>query len=174
MKVNFYRNGKRYYYSLKNQEYEISEISLNKLKEKIKLPFTATFEGMSIAQMQKICGRLNFDNVTYTFQTVNNKFEVYFMNKKQFVDAYCISSRSCLYGRNPNCKPYILNTLGDKKILMEVTCDFINNCDCDYYFLHSELTKDERDFFCIGYERLEVDYVYNITHNRENVLRRIK
>ena len=56
MKVNFYRNGKRYYYSLKNQEYEISEISLNKLKEKIKLPFTATFEGMSIAQMQKICG----------------------------------------------------------------------------------------------------------------------
>ena len=159
MEITFYRNGKRYYYCFNNQECEINEITLNKLKEKLKLPFTAIFGGMSIAQVQKICSRLNFDNITYSFQTKDDKFEVHFVNKKQYIDAYCITSKACLYGRNPNCKPYIINMLGDKKILMEVTHDFLNACDCDYYFLHSELTSDEQLFFGSRYESLEVDYV---------------
>ena len=174
MKIVFYRNGKNYYYVYDGKEYFINEISINKLKEKLKLPFTFLFEGMSIAQVQKVCGRFQYDNVQYSFQTVNNGYKVYFFEKKRFVDVYLMNSKTCLFGRNSNCKPYILDNIGDKKILMEVTFDFINNMDCDYYFLHSELTQEERDFFCTLYERLEVDYVYNIKHEKRNILRRKK
>lgn len=174
MKIIFYRNGKTYYYVYDNKEYFVNEISINKLKEKLKLPFTIIFEGMSISQVQKVCGKLNFSNVQYSFQTVNNGYKVYFFERKKFIDSYLMSSKTCLYGRNPNCKPYILNNIGDKRVLMEVTQDFINNNECDYYFLHSELTQDERDFFCSLYERLEVDYVYNIALDKESVLRRKK
>ena len=67
-----------------------------------------------------------------------------------------------------------MGRLDDKHILMEVTRDYIINHEIDYYFLHSELTDEERDFFCIAYERIEVDYVYNITHENENVVQRRK
>ena len=67
-----------------------------------------------------------------------------------------------------------MGRLDDKHILMEVTRDYIINYEIDYYFLHSELTQDERDFFCSLYERLEVDYIYNIALDKESVLRRKK
>lgn len=172
MEVYFFRNGKRYYYIFENKEYEISEVSLNKLKEKIKLPFVAKFNLLSVSQVQKICGRLKFDNVQYSFQSNDGNFEVHFFEKKHFVDAYCIVSKSCMCGRNPNCKAYILTKFDNKNILMEVTQDYINNNDCMYYFLHSELTQDERAFFSNVYERLEIDYVYNITHEKQGLLRR--
>lgn len=172
MEVYFFRNGKRYYYIFENQEYEVNEITINKLKSKLKLPFVLKFEGMSISQVQKVCSKLKYDNMKYLFNSSNNQFVVNCFEEKRFVDVYHLFDKSCMLSRNPNCKVYILNKLGDKNILMEVTRDYINNTNVDYYFLHSELTSEEREFFCVAYERIEVDYVYNITYEDENVQRR--
>lgn len=172
MEVYFFRNGKRYYYIFENQEYEVNEITINKLKSKLKLPFVLKFKGMSISQVQKVCSKLKYDNMKYLFNSSNNQFVVNCFEEKRFVDVYHLFDKSCMFSRNPNCKVYILNKLGDKNILMEVTRDYINNTNVDYYFLHSELTSEEREFFCVAYERIEVDYVYNITYEDENVQRR--
>ena len=137
MEVYFFRNGKRYYYIFENQEYEVNEITINKLKSKLKLPFVLKFEGMSISQVQKVCSKLKYDNMKYLFNSSDNQFVVNCFMEKTFVDVYHLFNKSCVFSRNPNCKVYILNRLDDKHILMEVTRDYIINHESDYYFLHS-------------------------------------
>ena len=94
MEVYFFRNGKRYYYIFENQEYEVNEITINKLKSKLKLPFVLKFEGMSISQVQKVCSKLKYDNMKYLFNSSNNQFVVNCFEEKRFVDVYHLKKNS--------------------------------------------------------------------------------
>jgi hypothetical protein len=174
MNIHFFRNGKNYYYILDNREYEVDDIGLNKLMEQLKLPFTCSFEGMSVAQIQKICGRLMYDDIDCYFGNKGNCVIATFCEKKYFLDVYRVPYKACLFGRNPNCKPYVLSTFNDKTVLMEVPFDYAVNCNDDFYFLHNELTKSEQEFFSSVYTKLEVDYVYNLFNEKKSSLERKK
>ena len=52
--VIFFRRGKSYYYTYKGETYEINKISINKLKEKLTVPFKVRFLALSRAQIEKI------------------------------------------------------------------------------------------------------------------------
>ena len=52
--VIFFRRGKSYYYTYKGKTYEINKISINKLKEKLTVPFKVRFLALSRAQIEKI------------------------------------------------------------------------------------------------------------------------
>lgn len=172
MNIRFFRAGKSYYYILNGHEYEVDDISLNKLMEELKLPFSAMFNGMSIAQIQKICGRLRYNDVECILNNKGSQIIANFYEKVHTLDVYCVPYKACLYGRNPACKPYILTYLGDKKILIEVTFDYATNCADNIYFLHNELTKSEQLFFSSVHTKLEVDRIYNIKQEADFGLKR--
>lgn len=172
MNICFFRSGKSYYYILNGYQYEVNDISLNKLMEELKLPFSVTFDGMSIAQIQKICGRLRYNDIECILNNKGNQIIANFYEKVYSIDVYCVPYKACLYGRNPECKPYILSNLGDKKILIEVTFDYATNCSENVYFLHDELTKSEQNFFSSLHTKLEVDCIYNIKQEEDIGLKR--
>lgn len=168
-KVKIYRDGKRYFYTYQNETKELDEISLNKLQTKLKLPFEIIFcNSISLAQRQKIMGRFISEEVNFQIGlTENDEYKVTYTKQKQIVHVYCMPSKINLEGRNENCKPYILTTLGDNKILMEVTKDYILNSNEPYYFIYGELTESERAFFAPVYRRIECDYVYKLAYQEE-------
>lgn len=172
MNIRFFRSGKSYYYSFDGHDYIVDDIGLNKLMEQLKLPFSATFDGMSIAQIQKICGRLRYNDIECVMSNNGNQIIANFYEKVHTVDVCCVPNKACLYGRNPNCKPYILTKLNDKNILIEVTFDYATNNSDAIYFLYSELTKTEQDSFSYYHTVLNVDLIYNIKSEKGVSLKR--
>ena len=85
---------------------------------------------------------------------------MFFSKIKHIVPAYKVPSKTCLEGRQEITKPYVLRTIGEQKILMEVTKDYIRNSEEQFYFLYSELSEKERNFFESVYTKIECDYVY--------------
>ena len=167
--IHIFRDGKRYYYTYQNETIEINEITINKLVTKVQLPFTMTFRNISHAQRYKIVGKFigNGIKLNVIGENKNSDFEISFEREKYEIDAYYIPSKVNLEGRNENCRPYILTTLGEHKILMEVTKDYIMNSSEPFYFLHSELTEAERNFFSPVYRKIECDYVYQLALQEE-------
>lgn len=172
MNIHFFRRGKSYYFNFNGNEYEVDDISLNKLMEQLKLPFSATFDCMSIAQIQKICGRLRYNDVECVLNNKESQICANFYERVHVLDVYCVPYKACLYGRNPMCKPYILTYMGDKKILMEVTFDYATNSGENIYFLHNELTESEQSFFSSLHAKLEVSCIYNIKCEEDISLKR--
>lgn len=167
-KVKIYRDGKRYFYTYKNETKELSEISLNKLQNTLTLPFEIIFSNISLAQRQKIMGRFVVNGINYKISiTENEEYKVTYTRPKQVVHAYYIPSKINLEGRSEKCKPYILTTLGENKILIEVTKEYIQTSNEPYYFIYEELSEAEREFFSPVYRRIECDYVYKLAYQEE-------
>lgn len=161
--VYIFRDGKKYYYKCKNEIQEINEISLNKLTTTLKLPYEFIFKNLSLAQREKIISKfLTRDVICQNGLNEFNEHKVTFIKRKYKVEAYCMTSRVNLEGRSENCKLYILTTLGDNKILMEVTRDYVLNSPEPYYFLRKDMVESERNFFSSVYCTIECDYVYNL------------
>ena len=54
-----------------------------------------------------------------------------------------------------------------KVVLLEVPKDYIKINKVEYYFLASDLTETEKDFFCSCYTQINCDYVYNLNNYKE-------
>jgi len=89
LSVSFFRNGRSYYYKLNGEIYEINIITINKLKEKLNIPFKAEFSGMSRAQIAKIIAKLLDSTMDVSIEQIskeeNNilRFETNFVKKKK-------------------------------------------------------------------------------------------
>ena len=167
-KVKIYRDGKQYYYTYQNETKELDVITLSKLQSELTLPFEIIFNNLSLAQREKIIGRFITNGVIYQYGlTEYDEHKVTFTKRRYRVHAYCMPSKVNMEGRSENCRPYILKTIGEDKMLMEVTNDYILTHDETYYYLHSDMTENERIFFSPVYRVLEVDYVYQLAHQVE-------
>ena len=165
--VIFFRRGKSYYYTYKGETYEVNKISINKLKERLTVPFKVRFLALSRAQIEKIIySFLDKDtDVVYDKIIKHNVLliEATFIHEKRYVDAYKIPNINSLYGRiNKWYNPFLYKVVGSSKILIEVMKDYVKNNEGDYYFLSSDLDDVEKDFFASQYVKLECDYVYRI------------
>jgi len=172
-KVLFYREGKNYYFKFNNKKYECNSMTINKLKEQLLLPYKISFHGMSRAQFEKVLLDLLDNNTDFNFQISKNKidnilkFDAVLFEKKRIIEAYKVSNSSCLYGRSKICNPYILTSMFGKVVLLEVPKDYIKINKVEYYFLASDLTETEKDFFCSCYTQINCDYVYNLKNYKE-------
>ena len=54
-----------------------------------------------------------------------------------------------------------------KTILLEVTKDWVENSEIDYYFLADDLTENEKEFFDSCYEQIRCDFIYNLNNSLE-------
>ena len=95
------------------------------------------------------------------------RFEAIFFEKKRIIDVYQMPNLNCLYGRCKNCNPYILTNISNKSILLEVTKDYIKTNGGKYYFLSSDLTQSEKDFFDSCYMQVNCDFVYKLNNDIE-------
>ena len=78
-----------------------------------------------------------------------------------------MTNSSCLYGRSKNCNPYILTSMSNKVVLLEVLKDYIKTNEIEYYFLASDLTVSEKEFFDSCYTQINCDFVYNLNNDIE-------
>lgn len=168
--IYIFRDGKTYYYKYAEEKHEIDYINLEKLINNVTLPFKIVFNNMSVAQRDKIISRFLSTGVTYQVTKIEgNKIEYVFSKIKHIVHAYKIPSKTCLEGRQEITKPYILRTIGEEKILIEVTKDYIRNSEEQFYFLYSELSEKERKFFEPVYTKIECDYIYTLSPSVSNI-----
>lgn len=164
----FFRCGKSYYYTYKGETYEINKISINKLKEKLTVPFKFRFLALSRAQIEKIVySFLDKDTDVVYDKIIKHSvlmLEATFIHEKRYVDVYKVSDIGSLFdSANKWYNPFLYKTIDDSsKILIEVTKDYAKNNEGDYYFLSSDLDEVEREFFDSQYVKLECDYVYRI------------
>lgn len=171
IKVIFYREGKEYYFRFNNNKYECNCITINKLKERLVLPYKIVFYGMSRAQLGRVLANLLDNTTDVEFQRKKSendnalRFEAIFYEKKKTIEAYKMSNSSCLYGRSKDCNPYILTSISNKAILLEVPNDYVKTNEVEYYFLASDLTESEKEFFCSCYTQISCDYVYNLNND---------
>lgn len=172
-KVLFYRESKNYYFKFNNKKYECNSININKLKEQLLLPYKISFYGMSRAQLGRVLSNLLDNTTDVKFQREKNekdnilRFEAIFFEKKKIIEVYKMSNSSCLYGRSKNCNPYILTSMSNKVILLEVPKDYIKTNEVEYYFLASDLTENEKESFDSCYTQINCDFVYNLNNDIE-------
>lgn len=167
-KVTFYIEDKKYYFIYNNEKHICNYITLNKLKEQLILPYKISFIGISRIEYEKILSLLIDNNISINTRIIRNreeklyKYEVVFYLSKNKIDAYKIPNISSLYGRYNECSPYMLVTSNNKNILIEVTKDYVKTTPGEYYFLASDLSKNEQTFFDSLYVELEYDYLYKL------------
>ena len=167
--VIFYRKGKNHFFLYNNTEYEVNKISMNKLKQSLKLPFIVKFYALSKAQIQRTIRDLIDEGTDFKIYKVNkedNKVLEYaasFFENKKTIDVYKVPNLNTLYGRSNDINPYMLTTLNNKKVLIEVTKDHVKKNEGEYYFLASELTEEERTSFDNFHKKIECDYIYELS-----------
>lgn len=172
-KVLFYREGKNYYFKFNNKKHECNSMTINKLKEQLLLPYKISFYGMSRAQLGRVLSNLLDNNAAVKFQREKNekdnilRFEAIFFEKKRVIEVYKLSNSSYLYGKSKNCNPYILTSISNKIILLEVPEDYIKTNKVEYYFLASDLTENEKETFDSCYTQINCDFVYNLNNDIE-------
>lgn len=172
-KVLFYRKGKKYYFKFNNKIYECNRITINKLKEQLILPYKVEFFGMSRAQFGRVLSNLLDNTTDVKFQKEKNekdnilRFQAVFFEKKRMIEVYKMPNLSCLYGRSENCNPYILTSISNKIVLLEVPKDYIKTNKVEYYFLSSDLTQSEREIFDSCSKKINCDFVYSLNNNLE-------
>lgn len=88
-KVLFYRMGKSYYFSFENKSYICDSININKLKERLVLPYKISFSGMSRAQIFKVISRFIDDNVNVKLKDTTKKNDKTF----HFEALFCLSPK---------------------------------------------------------------------------------
>lgn len=186
-KVFFYRQGKSYYFydSKKEETFEVSAVTITRLKERLTLPFDVEFSGLSRAQMGRIVNDLLQDTMDVEIIKVVSpkinklKFKIKFTKKEHKLSVYEVSGKSVLYSRSNNNNPFKYVEINGKKVLMEVAKDDILDNSEKYYFLEEDLTMEERTFFDIAQKEVVCDYVYRLdnelkTHNQgKRIIRRI-
>ena len=186
-KVLFYRDGKSYYFYDCNKEEssQVSAITMNRLKERLTLPFDVEFSGLSRAQMGRIVNSLLQDMMNVEIIKIISpksnvlKFEAKFTKKEFKVSVFEVSGTSLLYSRSNNNNPFKYIEINGKKVLMEVAKDDILDDLEKYYFLAEDLTSEERTFFDIVQKDIVCDYIYRldnelkINNQGKNRVRRI-
>ncbi len=166
--VLFFRSGKSYYYNFNGKTCELNTITINKLKEKLSVPFKVQFSGLSRAQIGKVIGDLLDNTIDVKIKKINAKtnsllkFEALFIRQKKYIETYKVPNLSSLYSRTTNCNPYLYTDISSKKVLIEVPKDYAKDNAGDYYFLSCDLDIAERDFFDSQYAKLEYDYIYKL------------
>lgn len=179
-KVLFFKKGKSIYFLFNNKEYEYNNITINKFKKKLTLPYKISFYGLSKAQFSKILSTLLNNTTDVIYQKIDNKkdnilkFEAIFFQIKKPIDVYKMTNISYLYGRRNNYNPYILTNINGKNTLIEVTKDYIKANVGEYYFLASDLIKEEKELFNYYYTKIECDHIYRLDNNREFIEEKIK
>lgn len=169
--VLFYRSGKSYYYNFNGKTYEVNAITINKLKEKLSVPFKVQFSGLSRAQIGRVIGDLLDSTIDVKIKKINAetnnllKYEAIFIRQKKYVEVYKVPNVSSLYSRSTNCNPFLYTSIKSKKVLIEVTKEHAKDNKGDYYFLSCDLDLSEKEFFCSLYDKLECDYVYKLENN---------
>lgn len=185
--VTFTRNhgvkgGHMLFYKLEGEKeiHEVTTIALNKLREMLNVPFKVQFYGMSKANVAFVLARLKDDTMNVEIISLVNKknnlkrFEATFTRIKKFVEAYKVPNVSLLYSRSTNCNPYLYTEINSHKILIEVSKDYAKNNEGDYYFLSSDLSECEQEFFDILYTELEYDNIYKLEKEPINTKRKNK
>ena len=172
-KAIFYREGKKYYFNYNNKNYNCNNITINKLKEQLILPYKVEFIGLSRAQMGRVIADLLDKTTEFEIKRINNNnkllnHEVLFIKKQKVIDAYKMPNINCLYGRSKKCNPYILSNIFGKVILLEVPKDYVKLNKVDYYFLASDLTITEKETFDTCCIKIKCDYIYNLNYNKAN------
>lgn len=168
LSVLFFRSGKSYYYKFNGKTYEVNAITINKLKEKLSIPFKVQFSGLSRAQIGRVIGDLLDSTIDVKIKKINAKtnnllkFEALFIRQKKYIETYKVSNISSLYSRKTNCNPYLYTDINSKKVLIEVPKDYAKDNVGDYYFLSCDLDIAEREFFDSQYAKLEYDYIYKL------------
>jgi len=168
LSVLFFRSGKSYYYKFNGKTYEVNAITINKLKEKLSIPFKVQFSGLSRAQIGRVIGDLLDSTIDVKIKKIsaktNNllKFEALFIRQKKYIETYKVPNISSLYSRKTNCNPYLYIDINSKKVLIEVPKDYAKGNVGDYYFLSCDLDIAEREFFDSQYAKLEYDYIYKL------------
>lgn len=167
-KVKIYRDGKQYFYTHQNETKELDVITLNDLQTELTLPFEIIFSNLSLAQREKIIGHFVKSGVNYQYGlTDQDEHKVTFTKQKYRVQTFCMPSKINMEGRSEKCRPYVLRTIGEDSVLMEVTNDYVLTHNDPYYYLYSDMTESERNFFSPVYRVLEVDYVYQLARKEE-------
>ena len=169
--VLFFRSGKSYYYNFNGYTHKVNAITINKLKEKLILPFNVLFSGLSRAQIGRIIGSLLDNTTNVEIKKINDKknnilrFEAIFTRQIKYIDTYKVPNVSSLYSRTTNCNPFLYTNINSNKVLIEVPKDYakdnIENC----YFLSCDLDSSEKQFFDSQYTELEYDYIYKLEKN---------
>lgn len=57
--------------------------------------------------------------------------------------------------------------MSNKVILLEVPQDYIKTNEAEYYFLSSDLTEKEKEFFDSCYKQINCNFVYNLNNDSE-------
>ena len=181
VKLVFFRSGKSYYFKLNNKTFPVNNITIDSLKANVLLPYSVNFYGCSKAVMERILTDLKDKNIDIDVYKVHNdknnvlKFKAYLYEKKNTIDAYKIPYVNCLYGRVYEVNPYILKIIDGKRILVEVTKDYIKRNNIEYYLLSNQLSNKEKAFFEDCYTKLEYDAMYNLNiDNKEEISNKIK
>lgn len=169
--VLFFRSGKSYYYNFNGYTHEVNAITINKLKEKLILPFNVLFSGLSRAQIGRIIGSLLDNTTNVEIKKINDKknnilrFEAIFTRQRKFIETYKIPNINSLYGRTKNCNPFLYTNINSNKVLIEVPKDYAKDNIEDCYFLSCDLDSAEKQFFDSQYTELEYDYIYKLEKN---------
>lgn len=178
--VTIFRNGKSYYYQFNDKQYEINAITINKLKERLDIPFKVGFYALSRAQIGKIIGMLLDKTLEVQLKQINNqsdnilRYEASFQYQKKYIDAYKVPNISSLYSRVSNCNPFLYTCLNSKKILIEVSKEYAKKNNGEYYFLSCDLDKSEKEFFDSLHTKLEYEYLYKMEKTLNNKKKRKK
>lgn len=166
--VLFFRSGKSYHYNFNGKTYEVNAITINKLKEKLSIPFKVQFSGLSRAQIGRVIGDLLDDTIDVKIKKISSetnnllKYEALFIRQKKYIETYKVPNVSSLYSRKTNCNPFLYADINSKRVLIEVPKDYAKDNAGDYYFLSCDLDISEREFFDSQYAKLEYDYIYKL------------
>jgi len=180
--IHFFKERKMVYFEFDNKVYEYNIITINKLREKIVLPYKINFSNLKKSEVENIILKFAEDTANVVFYQKENQisslleFEAIFNKDKKVIDVYKMSSIACLYGMFGGHNPYIYIQSSGKNILMEVTKndikvlasktlkDNVRNDEMEYFFLASDLPDADKRGLDSVYTQLECDYVYTLNH----------
>lgn len=168
--VLFYRYGKEYYFKYNGNVFSVSRVTIDKLKQKLSLPFKVTFSGLSRSQIGRIIKDLLQESMNVELIKIMKPesnillHEARFMKKKQIVPVFKVPNERALYTRVNNNNPYVYTEINGKKILMEISKDDAKKNFSDCYFLAKDLTTSEKTFFDVLQSEIECDYVYSLNN----------
>ena len=171
--VTFYPYGEYYYYSYKGRSEEVQSFTLDKLKEELVLPYQVVFHRCPSTVIRQIIKKLYEKDVHVEGKMIENEYGIpnylftFSINRKS-IDAIKVPNKKVLYGRENYINPYTIMTLDGKILLLEVTKDYAKQNEGEYYFLCSDLSKEERKAFSPCHVNLEYDFLVKMQEESLN------
>lgn len=172
--ATFFKCKGKYYLICDNKTEEIKNYTINKLKEKLDLPFKVQFMDLSKNEIRNIiCSLLdnNIDvsiNKFYDKRDLKVKYEALFYSKIKCVQVYKVNSKGSIFRIKNNCNPYLYTELNGKKVLIEVSKDYAKNNLDNVYFLADDLTVVEKVTYDMLYNVIECDCIYKMDREEVN------